>query len=130
MALRFLSLNINSCVCLRFRCSESGKGTDGGGKTDSNYVLISYAESMSSLPFFLFLFSVSLSVSQASLPPGRTNSVSFSSSYRKLFSLLLFFSFSASFPVSLSPLSLSLSSPLYFYFRVSFHFNRLFFCYL
>ena len=92
MALRFLSLNINSYVCLRFRCFESGKGTDGGRKTDSNCVLISYAQSMYSLSLCLFLFSVSLSVSQALLPPDRTNSVSFSSSYRKLFSLLFFFS--------------------------------------
>ena len=102
MALRFLSLNINSCVCLRFRCFESGKGMDGGGKTDSNCVLISYAQSMYSLSFCLFLFSVSLSVSQASLPPGRTNSVSFSSPYRKLFSLFFFF-LSPSLLLSLFP---------------------------
>ena len=91
MALRFLSLNINSCVCLQFQCSKSGKGTDGGGKTDGNCVLISYAQSMYSLSFCLFLFFVSLSVSQASLPLGHTNSVSFSSPYRKLFSLFFFF---------------------------------------
>ena len=69
MALRFLSLNINSYVCLRFQCSKSGEGTDGGEKTNSNRVLISYAQSMYSLLFCMFLFSVSLSVSQASLPP-------------------------------------------------------------
>ena len=34
MALKFLFLNLNSCVCLWFWCSESGEGTDGNGKTN------------------------------------------------------------------------------------------------
>ena len=128
MALRFLSLNINSCVCLQFQCSESGEGTDGGGKTNSNFVLISYAQSMYSLLFCLFLFSVSLFVSQASLPPAvRT----LSPSHLRIATFFLFFFFLllCFFPISLIAI-LSLSSPLYFYFLVSFNFNRLDFCYL
>ena len=103
MALRFLSLNINSCLCLRFRCSESGEGTDGGGKINSNPVLISYAQSMYSLPFCLFLFSISLSVSQASLPPSISIVYRISLRVYRIslsLSLLLFISFVASLPLS------------------------------
>ena len=69
-------------MCLRFRCSESGEGTDGGGKSDSNRVL----------PLSLLSFSLCV--------PGL------------IASLCFHLSFSASFAVFSSPLSLS--SPLYF----------------
>ena len=55
-ALRFLFLNLNSYVCLWIRCFESGKGMDGGGKTNSNCVLISYAQSMQSFPHPAHIF--------------------------------------------------------------------------
>ena len=109
IALRFLSLNINSCVCLGFRCSEFGKGTNGGGKTDSNRVLISYAQSMYSLPFCLFLFSVSLYVSQASLPP----SISISMCIVFLSLCVSYFSLSLSLLLSSFPHRLSISISVY-----------------
>ena len=86
-----LSFNLNSCVCLQFRCSESGEGTDGGGKSDNNSVL----------PLSLLCFSLRV--------PGLIASLYFH---------LCVYWISISLSLLLSPfpcrLSLSLSSLLYF----------------
>ena len=66
-----LSFNLNSCVCLRFRCSESGEGTDGGGKSDSNSVLplsllcfsLRVPSLIASLYFHLCVYRISISLS-------------------------------------------------------------------
>ena len=91
MALRFLFLNPNSCVCLRFRCSESGEGTDGGEKSDSNHVL----------PLSLLCFSLRVL--------GLIASLYFHLCVYRI-SISLFLCFFPRFLVA----SLSLSSPLYF----------------
>ena len=97
MALRFLSLNINSCMC-----PIDVLFIDGGGKTDSNCVLISYAQSMYSLSFCLFLFSMP----QASLPP------SISIPYVSYFYLCVY-------RISLFPRRLSLSLSLFHRLSIS-----------
>ena len=58
-ALRFLFLNLNSYVCLRFRCSEFGEGTNGGGKSNSNPVLPGL---IASLYFHLCVYRISISL--------------------------------------------------------------------
>ena len=105
MALRFLSLNINSCMC-----PIDVLFIDGGGKTDSNCVLISYAQSMYSLSFCLFLFSVS----QASLPPSISISVCIVFLYFLVTSLSLFNRLSIS--ISVYPLIVTLLFLLLLFF--------------
>ena len=66
-----LSFNLNSCVCLRFRCSESGEGMDGDGKSDSNSVLplsllcfsLCVSSLIASLYFHLCVYRISISLS-------------------------------------------------------------------
>ena len=85
MALRFLFLNLNSCVCLQFRCSKSGEGTDGGGKSDSNRVLplsllcfsLRVPSLITSLYFLLCVYRISISLSLLLSPFPRRLSLSF-----------------------------------------------------
>ena len=80
-----LSFNLNSCVCLRFRCSESGEGTDGGGKSDSNSVLplsllcfsLCVPGLIASLYFHLCVYRISISLSLLLSPFPRRLSLSF-----------------------------------------------------
>ena len=91
MALRFLFLNPNSCVCLRFRCSESGEGTDGGEKSDSNRVLPGL---IASLYFHLCVYRISFSLSLLLSPFPRRLSLSFIASlFRSVCVSLSFFLF-------------------------------------
>ena len=80
-----LSFNLNSCVCLRFRCFESGEGIDGGGKSDSNSVLplsllcfsLHVPGLIASLYFHLCVYRISISLSLLLSPFPRRLSLSF-----------------------------------------------------
>ena len=80
-----LSFNLNSCVCLRFRCYESGEGTDGDGKSDSNSALplsllcfsLRVPGLIASLYFHLCVYRISISLSLLLSPFPRRLSLSF-----------------------------------------------------
>ena len=80
-----LLFNLNSCVCLRFWCSESGEGTNGSGKSDSNSVLplsllcfsLRVPGLIASLYFHLCVYHISISLSLLLSPFPRRLSLSF-----------------------------------------------------